>query len=144
MEDFKAHLEPEEMLRRGIFGGNYFEGATEEDLSSMRSSIVELALQNQARYDKRKNECGVKAGQSYEIWMRNGWIFDEDPLGWFHWYCRYSSGRRHARDAHQIARYHNYVTRWGSVARNQQQSGSISAVVKQGLLQWGIDSDKLI
>lgn len=140
MTVFKAQLEPEQILDLGVFGGSYFEAATEEDFLDMRSTIVEMALQNRGRYDKSKNHYGVKAGQSYDVWVRNGWIFPEDPLGWFHWYCRYSTGRRHERDAHQIARYNNYVIRWGSVARNQYaQTGSISDVVKQGLIQWGID-----
>lgn len=144
MVDFRAQLDPEQMLVRGVFGGSYFQAATDQDLSDMRSSIVDLAVLNQGSYAKAKNQYGVKAGQTYEVWVRNGWIFPEDPLGWFHWYCRYSSGRRHERDAHQIARYNNYVTRWGATARNQLRTkGSVSGVVKQGLLQWGIDPNNL-
>lgn len=136
---FKAQLQPEEMLQRGIFGGSYFRDATEDDLAHMHPDVIELALMNRGRYDASRNQYGVKAGQSYDVWVTNGWIFPEDPLGWFHWYCRYSAGRRHERDTHQIARYNNYVTRWGSVARSQlHKNGSISPVVRQGLLQWGI------
>lgn len=140
MIDFKADLEPEVMFERGVFGGSYFEMARDEDYAHMRPSIVTLAMSNCGSYDKKKNLYLAKAGQDYAEWMRKGWIFEEDPLGWFHWYCRYSSGRRHERDAHQIARYHNYRQRWGSFAATQVRDlGDASAVVKQGLLQWGID-----
>ncbi len=143
MDDFRAQLDPEQMMLRGIFGGAYFSAATNQDFLYMRPEIVDLAQRNRSGYDKKKNAFGVKAGQSYDVWMKNGWIFPEDPLGWFHWYCRYMSGRRHDRDAHQIARYHNYVKRWVPTAMNQiMRDGSVSDVVKQGLLQWGIEPPK--
>ena len=140
MIDFKADLEPEQMLESGIFGGSYFEMASDNDLLLMRPAIVTLALSNNGKFDKKKNFYKAKAGQHYDEWMRKGWIFEEDPLGWFHWYCRYSSGRRHERDVHQIARYHNYRQRWGSFAHSQvRERGDASPTVKQGLLQWGIN-----
>ena len=143
MIDFKPELSPEQMLTHGVFGQSYFEKATEEDFLLMRPSIVELALLNRGQYDKSKNLYKVKAGQDYDTWMENGWIFEEDPLGWFHWYCRYDSGRRHARDQHQIARYNNYIKRWGSNASRQlREKGDVSLVIKQGLLQWGLFSIK--
>jgi hypothetical protein len=139
MTDFKIELEPEQMLSHGVFGYSYFEMASEEDFLLIRPSIVELAMQNRGKYDKTKNLYRVKAGLDYDKWMQNGWIYDEDPLGWFHWYCRYSSGRRHARDQHQITRYENYRKRWGSNAsRQQREKGNASPVIKQGLLQWGV------
>ena len=139
MIDFKPELTPEQMLQYGVFGRNYFEKATEDDFLLMRPSIVELAKQNRGRYNKDENLYKVKAGLDYKRWMLNGWIYDEDPLGWFHWYCRYDSGRRHARDQHQITRYQNYIKRWGSNAsRQQRENGIASPVIKQGLLQWGV------
>lgn len=142
IDSFRAQLQPEEMLIRGVFGGSYFHDATEQDLLFMQPAVTELALLNRGEYDRSRNQYGVKAGQPYDVWFRNGWIFDEDPLGWFHWYCRYSAGRRHERDDHQIARYNNYMIRWGSVAKGQlRKVGSISPTVMQGLLQWGIDPE---
>lgn len=143
MIDFKPELSPEQMLTYGVFGQSYFEKATEEDFLLMRPSIVDLALLNRGQYDKSKNLYKVKAGQDYDAWMGNGWIFEEDPLGWFHWYCRYDSGRRHGRDQHQITRYDNYIKRWGSNASRQlREKGDVSPVIKQGLLQWGLLSIK--
>lgn len=139
MIDFKADLEPEQMLEHGIFGGSYFEMATDNDLLLMRPEIVTLALSNNGKFDKKKNFYKAKAGLHYDVWFNNGWIFEEDPLGWFHWYCRYSSGRRHERDTHQITRYNNYRQRWGTRYQSQVRGqGEASPVVKQGLLQWGV------
>jgi len=137
---FAPMLTPEEMLERGVFGRNYFHNASDKDYMHMRPSIVKLALLNTEPFDKNKNFYLARAGESYEDWMRNGWIFPEDPLGWFHWYCRFSSGRRHSRDAHQIHRHNHYRQRWGRYARTQMhRKGDASAVVKQGLLQWALE-----
>jgi hypothetical protein len=139
---FAPMLTPEKMLEHGVFGGNYFTKAKEsEDFIGFRPSIIQLArLNSKDKYDKEHNCYGVKAGETYENWMANGWIFPEDPLGWFHWYCRYASGRRCFRDDHQIARQVAYGSRWGSYARGQLLSrGYVSSVVKQGLLQWAFD-----
>lgn len=143
MSEFKPHLNPREMLEMGVFGGSYFENANDEDLLGL-GSATRLAHENRNPYDKRKNYYEVRAGEDYTAWMRNGWIFPEDPLGWFHWYCRYSAGRRHERDAHQMRRWVNYK-RWARVARTQAlTNGDASAVVKQGLLQWGYSPMKVI
>ena len=141
--EFTPHLNPREMLEMGIFGGAYFENASDDDLLGL-GSATRLAHENRNPYDKRKNYYEVRAGEDYAAWMRNGWIFPEDPLGWFHWYCRYSAGRRHERDAHQMRRWVNYK-RWARVARTQAlTNGDASAVVKQGLLQWGYSPMKVI
>lgn len=140
MIEFKPQLTPEQMLKRGVFGANYFARATEADFEGMTPAITALAETQIDRYDRKLNDYGVRAGESYENWMANGWIFPEDPLGWFHWYCRYASGRRHERDTHQIRRWFNYGDRWGMFARRQLiTKGDASLVVKQGLLQWSYD-----
>lgn len=145
MIEFKPHLTPEEMLRRGVFGGNYFARATIEDFEGLSLEVEELASANEGPYLKAANDYGVRAGQTYEEWMANGWIFPEDPLGWFHWYCRYACGRRHPRDSHQIRRWFNYGDRWGMFARRQLiTKGDASLVVKQGLLQWSYDPMRVL
>ncbi len=40
------------------------------------------------------NRFKIAAGLSRKEWMDKGWIFKEDPLGWFQWYCRFKMGRR--------------------------------------------------
>lgn len=142
---FAPHLTPEDMLTAGVFGGNYFARASEEDFDAMRRGIVVLAERNCGVYRTGANKYVAKAGETYDAWMRNGWIFDEDPLGWFHWYCRYASGRRHERDDHQIARWSNYGKRWGRFARTQLHTkGDASNVVKQGLLQWSYSPMRIL
>lgn len=143
---FAPHLTPVEMLKRGVFGGNYFADATHpEDFLGLTPDVRYHAQLNRKPFDKRANDYGVRAGETYEAWLANGWIFPEDPLGWFHWYCRYHAGRRHPRDAHQIRRWQRYGERWGRFARTQLiTKGDASPVVKQGLLQWAYDPMRVL
>lgn len=139
LPEFAPMLTPHDMLTRGVFGGNYFAKATQADLQSLGEASW-LVLENQEPFNKMRNFYFARAGEDYAAWMANGWIFPEDPLGWFHWYCRFASGRRHSRDAHQIQRHIDYRKRWGRYARTQMlRKGDASAVVKQGLLQWGLE-----
>lgn len=137
---FAPHLTPSEMLERGVFGGSYFAMATDVDLQGLGDATELAQLNRNVWFNKDRNFYGAKAGETYAAWAASGWIFPEDPLGWFHWYCRYHAGRRHARDEHQIARHNHYRSRWGRFARTQMLTkGDASAVVKQGLLQWALD-----
>jgi len=141
---FQPHLNPSEMMARGVFGRAYFHNATEEDFEGLGMAEAMARVQTNP-YDKRLNDYGARAGETYEQWMVQGWIFPEDPLGWFHWYCRYHAGRRHERDAHQIRRWQRYGERWGRFARTQLiTKGDASNVVKQGLLQWAYDPMRVL
>jgi phosphoribosyl 1,2-cyclic phosphodiesterase len=60
------------------------------------------------------NYFGVNASQSLAEWEKKGWIYHEDPRGWFRWYCRYYSGRRFQDDLRQIGR-------WRAVRRHVAQ-----------------------
>ena len=44
-------------------------------------------------YDEGVNTYKVKCGGSLEMWETSGWITEQDPYGWFMWYCRFYLGR---------------------------------------------------
>lgn len=137
---FKPSFTPAEMLRLGVFGGNYFGNASETDFEGLDEETLALAKRNAYGADRwHVSAFHVKAGMDYAWWKKKGLIFDEDPLGWFHWYCRYFAGRRHPRDLHQIGRWQNFK-RWLTNGQNQfAKSGSVSPVVMQSLLHWSYD-----
>lgn len=144
MDDFKPHFTPAQMLEAGVFGRAYFQHATDADLVGIGIGYPLLG-QNQGPVDYKRNQYGVKAGQTHAQWTAKGWIYPEDPLGWFHWYCRWHAGRRHERDEHQQRRWVRYLGRWGGVATGRVTGiGNPGPVVSQGLLQWGIDVAQLL
>tara|TARA_B100000745_G_scaffold89930_1_gene56504 strand:- start:15 stop:347 length:333 start_codon:yes stop_codon:yes gene_type:complete len=86
---FKPQLTPKKMLEFGVFGGSYFSGKIKE---YPKSWFKNAKLSK--TFDVKKNYFRVKAGLTRKEWLDKGWIFKEDPLGWFQWYCRFSNGRR--------------------------------------------------
>lgn len=40
-------------------------------------------------YDAQVNKYKAKCGGSLEMWESSGWIKEQDPYGWFQWYCRF-------------------------------------------------------
>ena len=75
---FKPQLSPKEMLELGVFGGSYFDGKIKEYPKSWfkKAKISKT-------FDVEKNRFKVKAGLTRKEWLDKGWIFKEDPLGWF-------------------------------------------------------------
>lgn len=137
---FMPDFSPYRMLQLGVFGGAYFAAAKPRDFKGLQPRTAKLAKLNVGPFDTYHNCFGVAAGLSYAEWYERGWMHNDDPLGWFHWYCRYYAGRRHEDDARQINRWQKYKQRWGDRARSQLYStGRISSVIMQGLLQWSID-----
>jgi hypothetical protein len=138
---FKPAFTPAQMLELGVFGMNYFANASETDFLGLDPETEKLAREQNRRpkYLAQMNYFGVKAGLDFAWWTAKGLIFEEDPLGWFHWYCRYYAGRRHPRDLHQISRHQNF-NRWLVNGQNQRvNTGSVSPVVLQSLLHWSWD-----
>jgi hypothetical protein len=139
-DQFKPEYTPIQMMKMGIFGGAYFAKADPEDFKDMDANIVKMAKTQIGPFDVDKNHFKVKSGLSLAVWRKSGWVFDEDPLGWFHCYCRYHSGRRHMRDERQIKRWLSYDARW-TTRKDNDKLPKLGPVAKQGLLQWSCGFD---
>ena len=135
--EFKPQLTPAEMLRLGIFGGKYMTDCRKEFPPSW---FAPAKLAEKAR-DKSLNYFGVDASQPLSVWRKKGWIFREDPRGWFQWYCRYYMGRRTPDDARQIRRWRAIARHVAAIKRNCF-SGDLDCRRKQrqALLHWAYDS----
>ena len=67
-----------------------------------------------------------------------GWIFKEDPLGWFQWYCRFSNGRRIPHiDEIQIKRWKNFRRHVLAIKKNCEPIDlNCRKKQRQAILQW--------
>jgi len=99
---FTPELTPKQMLELGVFGGNYLNDCKKE---FPKDWFTKAKLSDNG-LDANMNFFGVNASQPLGIWQKKGWIFHEDPRGWFQWYCRYYLGRRIPdEDKRQILRW---------------------------------------
>ena len=130
---FKPQLTPKKMLELGVFGGSYFGS----NIKEFPTSWFEKAKISK-NFDVSLNRFKIKSGLSREHWIEKGWIFKEDPLGWFQWYCRYTNGRRIPRiDEIQIKRWKAFKRHVTAIKKNCEQ-GDIHCRRKQrqAILQW--------
>ena len=130
---FKPQLTPQKMLEMGVFGGSYFG----EKIKEYPKSWFKNAKLSKT-FDVEKNRFKVKAGLTRKEWLIKGWIFKEDPLGWFQWYCRFSNGRRISHiDVIQIKRWKAFKRHVIAVKKNCEP-GDIHCRRKQrqAILQW--------
>ena len=130
---FKPELTPKKMLEMGIFGGSYF-GLNIKEFPTSWFKSVKISKS----FDVNLNRFKIKAGLSREHWLEKGWIFKEDPLGWFQWYCRFENGRRIPRiDEIQIKRWKAFKRHVTAIKKNCD-SGDIHCRRKQrqAILQW--------
>lgn len=138
--DFHPELTPKQMLKLGVFGGRYMTDCTRE----FPADWFEDARLCHDRHDPKLNLFGVNASQPLRIWREKGWIYEEDPRGWFQWYCRYFMGRRCPDDERQIKR-------WRAVRRHEAQiekncrPGDLNCRPRQrqALLHWAFDSRRI-
>lgn len=140
-DDFTPDLTPAEMLKLGVFGGDYFNEIPDEFPSSWFDGV---AL-SQIGADKSLNFFKVNASQPLSEWQRKGWIYEEDPKGWFLWYCRYFTGRRiPEEDDRQIRRWKK-MRRHINQLKNSCQPGDLSCRPRQrqALLHWAYDSREM-
>ena len=138
---FTPDLTPAQMLELGVFGGKYMTDCRPE----FPSSWYARAKLCHERHDPTINFFGVNASQPLSEWRRKGWIYPEDPRGWFQWYCRYYMGRRlEGEDDRQIGR-------WRAMRRHvaQLQARCVSGDwnchprQRQALLHWAYDARAL-
>ena len=100
---FKPMLTPKEMLHKGIFGGTYFSRiVSHKDFPEDWFDGLDSSFYLSDKYLSKVNYFKVKSGQSQEEWEAKGWMHKDDPRGWFEWYCKYFTGRRHEDDERQI------------------------------------------
>jgi hypothetical protein len=137
---FTPDLTPKQMLELGVFGGHYFQGEydefPEEWFANAKISNV---------HDKNVNYFQVDASQSRQEWQRKGWIYEEDPRGWFQWYCRYYLGRRIAtEDTRQIKRWRQMTRHIGQINAACMPGDELCRPrQRQALLHWAYDSRKI-
>jgi hypothetical protein len=137
---FTPELTPKEMLRLGIFGGKYMTDCTGE----FPSSWFDKAKLRHEVHDSGLNFFGVNASLTLSEWRKRGWIYEEDPRGWFQWYCRYYMGRRCADDERQIRRW-RAIARHATQIRNNCRAGDLECRKRQrqAILHWAYDSRKI-
>lgn len=138
---FSPDLTPAEMLELGVFGGKYMSDCKKEFPKSWFTHAKLAGLKK----DKNINFFGVHASQPLSVWRAKGWIFKDDPRGWFQWYCRYYMGRRLPKeDARQIKRW-RAMRRHIAQITGKCRKGDYSCNTKQrqALLHWAYDSRKL-
>ena len=138
--DFRPELTPKEMLELGVFGGKYITDCAAEYPDDWFAN----AKLCRERHDPAMNFFGANASQPLSFWKAKGWIYAEDPRGWFQWYCRYFSGRRCRDDARQIQRW-NAIRRHAAQIKKNCEPCDLNCRRKQRqvLLHWAYDSRKI-
>jgi hypothetical protein len=160
--EFCPTLTPAEAIRKGIFGGCYFNprggkpGVFGREVAVSHAEFppewfagVSEHLFASRKYHVPTNHYGVKSGFGQKEWESKGWIHAQDPRGWFQWYCRYFCGRRTQDDARQIQRWAACASprgRWrnqlcGAVAKasGRHDDVAVSPVIRQTLLHWAYE-----
>jgi len=137
--DLRPDLTPAEMLELGVFGGKY--------MTDCRAEFPDYWFENarlcHERHDPALNLFGLNASKPLSYWVQKGWIYHEDPRGWFQWYCRYYMGRRCPDDLRQISRW-KAMTRHIAQIRKNCFAGDLHcrSRQRQALLHWAYDSRK--
>lgn len=164
-DQFKPNRTPKRVFQMGAFGGTYFRpiyssvtgknykagNVIREFKGWFKGMDIEKKIISE-KYDKKVNKYGVKCGSSLEAWEDSGWIVEQDPYGWFQWYCRYYKGRRTSDDERQIKRWLALAGPNGRFRRRLMNEIikkkktyddiSVSPVIRQVLLHWGYELTK--
>lgn len=135
---FKPELTPKEMLELGVFGGKYMTDCKSEFPSDWYTN----AKLCHEFHNPDLNYFGVNASQPLSVWRKKGWIYHDDPRGWFQWYCRYYLGRRiPPEDTKQIRRWLAIKRHIVQLQKNCNR-GELTCRKKQrqAVLHWAYDS----
>jgi len=93
------------------------------------------------RRDPTLNLFGVDASQPLSVWRDKGWLHQDDPRGWFQWYCRYYRGRRMEDDRRQTKRWSAMRRHVRQIERNCERGDVFCRRrQRQALLHWAYDS----
>lgn len=138
---FRPHLTPKQMLELGVFGGVYMRDCTKEFPAAWFKK-AKFAPEDTNKRVAKINFFGVNASQSLKVWREKGWIYKEDPRGWFQWYCRYYMGRRIPKEDER------QIKRWIAMRRHVAQivnkcrvgDYSCNRKQRQAVLHWAYDS----
>jgi len=163
VKDFRPNRTPKEILQLGSFGGTYFRpiysSITKKNYGSEvykelpKDWLAGLNINKKVAsptYDVNVNKYKAKCGGSLEMWETSGWIVEQDPYGWFQWYCRFFQGRRTEDDERQIGRWqrcagvrgrwrNNLVTKVYQSKNQRFDDPAVSPVVRQTLLHWAYE-----
>ena len=139
--DFNPELTPKQMLELGVFGGKYMTDCIRE----FPKSWFKRAKLCHEFHNAKLNYFKVNASQPLWVWFKKGWIYHEDPRGWFQWYCRYYMGRRIPKeDERQIKRWKAIKRHIAQVKKNCRKGDlSCRGKQRQAILHWAYDSRRL-
>ncbi len=141
--DFSPELTPKEMLEMGVFGGVYMRDCKKEFPDDWFKK-AKFAPQETKKHLAEINYFKINASQPLSVWREKGWIHEDDPRGWFQWYCRYYRGRRHEDDERQIKRWKQIRRHIGQITKNcRKKDVNCRKKQRQAVLQWTYDSRKL-
>jgi hypothetical protein len=137
---FRPEFTPKEMLELGVFGGRYMTDCAAE----YPADWFKNAQLCPERHDPDLNYFGVNASQPLSVWRAKGWIYSEDPRGWFQWYCRYFLGRRCLDDERQIGRWRAIRRHVAQVEKNcGRRDLACRRKQRQALLHWAYDARRI-
>lgn len=136
--DFKPELTPKQMLERGVFEGQYCNDCIFEFPKEWYLTALKRGKLKPEEVNKDINSFKLKSRQSLKEWRKNGWIYGDDPRGWFQWYMRYYLGRRDPEvDQKQIARWNSFKRHVGQIKANCKPGDKdCRPKQRQALLQW--------
>ena len=132
---FKPQLTPKKMLELGVFGGAYFSNASIKEFPKTWFAKAKTC----EKFNVELNYFKIESGLSRKEWIKKGWIFKEDPLGWFQWYCRFKNGRRIPEmDIVQIKRWKAFGDRHIPAIKKNCEEGNLQCRPRQrqAVLQW--------